>query len=88
VSGPSGKSDAVVGDAMRRRVKALASEGNETGDIAHLEARRQYFAFCSPSQELFSLLIRYSGFSSATTSNTGIRIRAELPRSLPQSILP
>src|ERR1700719_3075742 len=39
VSGHSGKSDAVVGDAMRRRVKFLAGEGNGTGDIAHLEAR-------------------------------------------------
>jgi hypothetical protein len=40
VSGQSGKSDAVVDGAMRRRVKALAGEGNDIGDIAHLEARR------------------------------------------------
>src|ERR1700676_2866841 len=50
VSGPSGKSDAVVGDAMRRRAKPLAGEGNNVGDIAHLEARQQYFAFCSLRQ--------------------------------------
>src|ERR1700682_268818 len=59
VSGQSGKRDAVVGDAMRRRAKTLAGEGNDIGDIAHLEARRQYFAFCSPSQQVFSLLIRH-----------------------------
>src|ERR1700686_2987460 len=60
VSGLSGKSDAVVGDAMRRRAKDLAGEGNDIGDIAHLEARRQYFAFCSPSQQVFSLFLRTS----------------------------
>src|SRR6202047_1905341 len=54
VSGQSGKSDAVVGDAMRRRAKALVGEGNDVGDIAHLEARRHYFVFCSPSQHVFS----------------------------------
>src|ERR1017187_8289594 len=43
VSGQSGKSDAMVGDAMRRRGKALVGEGNDIGDIAHLEAREQYF---------------------------------------------
>jgi hypothetical protein len=88
VSGHSGKSDAVVGDAMRRRVKALAGEGNGTGNIAHLEARRQYFAFYSPSQELFSLLIRCSGFLLQQHAITRIGIRPELPPSLPQSILP
>src|ERR1700736_2946697 len=50
VSGQSGKSDAVVGVAMRRRGKTLAGGGNDIGDIAHLEARWQYFSFCSPSQ--------------------------------------
>src|ERR1700704_4184006 len=62
VSGQSGKRDAVVGDAMRRRAKTLAGEENDIGDIAHLEARPQYFAFCSPSQQVFSLLIRYRLF--------------------------
>src|ERR1700738_5132121 len=48
VSGQSGKSDAVVGGAMRRRAEALDGEGNNVGDIAHLEARLEYFAFSSP----------------------------------------
>jgi hypothetical protein len=62
VSGPSGKRDAVVDGAMRRRAKALAGEGNDIGDIAHLEARPEYFAFCSPSQQLFSPLFRLGRF--------------------------
>jgi hypothetical protein len=52
----------VVGVAMRRRAKTLAGEENDIGDIAHLEAHPQYFAFCSPSQQVFSLLIRYRSF--------------------------
>jgi hypothetical protein len=63
VSGTSGKSDAVLGGALRRREKTLAGEGNNVGDIAHLDARRQYFAFCSPSQQLSSLFIRITPFS-------------------------
>src|ERR1700722_16088309 len=58
VSGPSGKRDAVVDGAMRRRARTLAGEGNDIGDIAHLEARPEYFAFCSPSQQLFSPFLR------------------------------
>src|ERR1700704_3891611 len=57
VSGQSGKRDAVVGDAMRRRAKTLAGEENDIGDIAHLEASPQYFAFCSPSQQAFPRLL-------------------------------
>jgi hypothetical protein len=49
VSGQSGKRDAVVGEAMRRRAKDLAGEGNNMGDIAHLEAR--------PSISLFVRLV-------------------------------
>src|ERR1700722_8371758 len=49
VSGPSGKRDAVVDSAMRRRANALAGEGNDIGDIAHLEAR--------PSISLFVRLV-------------------------------
>jgi hypothetical protein len=52
----------VVDDAMRRRAKALAGEGNDIGDIAHLEARGEYFAFCSPSQLLFLPFIRVRHF--------------------------
>jgi hypothetical protein len=52
----------VVGDAMRRRAKALEGEGNDIGDIAHLEAREQYFAFCSPSQQVFSPFLRAMDF--------------------------
>src|SRR3984893_3470261 len=73
VSGQSGKSDAVVGEAMRRRVKALAGEGNDIGDIAHLEARPQYFAFSSPSQQVFSpFLLTASSF--CLTSKAFVRI--------------
>jgi hypothetical protein len=54
---------------MRRRAEALAGEGNDIGDIAHLEAPRQYFAFCSPSQQLFSLLIRCDYFFYLSRAN-------------------
>jgi hypothetical protein len=53
----------VVGGALRRREKTLAGEGNNVGDIAHLEARQQYFALSSPSQQLSSLFIRITAFS-------------------------
>src|ERR1700693_5173048 len=89
VLGQSGKRDAVVGDAMRRRAKDFAGEGNDIGDIAHLEARAQYFAFCSPSQQVFSLCIR----PQYTCDAAARRIRSskhvpELPTSLVRSILP
>src|SRR6202166_4068165 len=73
VSGPSGKRDAVVDGAMRRRAKALAGEGNDIGDIAHLEARPEYFAFCSPSQQLFSPFLRmrrFVGYTYKTSVST------------------
>jgi hypothetical protein len=56
VSGQSGKSDAVVGDAMRRRAEALADEGNDIGDIAHLEARRSISRFLRFVNKYFRLL--------------------------------
>src|ERR1700686_813917 len=88
VSGQSGKSDAVVDGAMRRRAKALAGEGNDIGDIAHLEARLQYFAFCSPSQQLFSPFLRSNCLPRLRPNNRLELSSRELPPSLLRSILP
>src|SRR6202051_3908026 len=88
VSGQSGKRDAVVDGAMRRRTKALAGEGNDIGDIAHLEARRQYFAFCSPSQQLFSPFLRMCRFVRIPAKRPFLPGLPELPPSSSRSILP
>src|ERR1700719_4316287 len=88
VPGPSGKRDAVVDGAMRRRAKALVGEGNDIGDIAHLEARFEYFAFCSPSQQLFSPFLRIRHFVRLPTKHPFLPGSSELPPSLLQSILP
>src|SRR6202140_390438 len=88
VSGQSGKSDAVIDGAMRRRAKALAGEGNDIGDIAHLEARLQYFAFCSPSQQLFSPFLRSNCLPRLRPNNRLELSSRELPPSLLRSILP
>src|SRR5579859_502102 len=52
--GLTGKSVAVDCVARRRGIPKFRAVEERTGDIAHLEARRQYFAFCSPCQEFFA----------------------------------
>ena len=85
VSGLSGKRDAAVGGAMRRRLEILAGEGNKTGDITHLEAPPQYFAFCSLSQYLFSLFVRIGLWPQIPTGRPYL---PELPPPSAESILP
>src|SRR5579863_846045 len=42
-----------------------------SGDMTHLKAQRQYFAFCSLSQALFSLFIRTGTFVVSETGAFG-----------------
>src|SRR5260370_38726580 len=60
-SGHSGKSPTVVGEAWRRRIRKLSADGERTGDIAHLEARRSISLFIRLVKHyfrcLFALLI-------------------------------
>src|SRR5260370_19570683 len=60
-SGHSGKSPTVVGEAQRRRIRKLGADGERTGDIAHLEARRSISLFLRLVKHyfrcLFALLI-------------------------------
>src|SRR6266849_3945464 len=44
-SGHSGKSPTVVGEAWRRRIRKFSANGERTGDIAHLKARRSISLF-------------------------------------------
>jgi hypothetical protein len=55
-SGQTGKREAEENGARRRIGKPAGFDEERTGDIAHL-GTGEYFAFCSPCQEL-SLLIR------------------------------
>jgi hypothetical protein len=47
--------------AWRRRIPMLRAVEERTGDIAHLEARPQYFAFCSLCQVLFAFSSSLTG---------------------------
>jgi hypothetical protein len=42
----------------RRRMRTSGADEGRTGDIAHLAVPREYFAFVSPRQVLFSLFLR------------------------------
>src|SRR5690348_11939381 len=66
-SGHSGKSVSGVGEARRRWIGKSGAVMECTGDMARLEAGRQYFAFCSLCQQLFSLFFRSSSRRSFLT---------------------
>src|ERR1700732_3261211 len=88
VSGQSGKSDAVVGGAKRRRGKALAGEGNDIGDIAHLEARPSISLFVRLVNIYFRFFFALAISSYLLSRHSFVPGSPELPPSLLRSILP
>ena|ERR1700731_4401904 len=88
VLGPSGKRDAVVDGATRRRAKALAGGGNDIGDIAHLEARLSISLFVRLVNNYFRLFFACSILSRLSVNCPFLPGSPELPPSPSRSILP
>src|SRR5579859_4838653 len=79
--GLTGKSVAVDCVARRRGIPKFRAVEERTGDIAHLEARRQYFAFCSPCQVNFAFSSPIMIGCTAVSLATHALFRAHCPAS-------